>query len=96
MPMEQIAAEYLICVESLKQTMINMGETITNQEIKLKYEEIYEKLNVKYGRELVNTHWKCWNEVRRTMTRKDEDGRRLKRKAHSSNDDVGDRTYVNN
>ena len=58
--MLSIAAEYLVQYEGLKQS-IETDLTITIQEIKRKYDQIYDELNKKYGRELLSPHWRSWN-----------------------------------
>ena len=62
LPMLPIEAEYLINVETLKQsvttTRMNMDD------IKREYQQIYERLDQKHGRLLLSPHWRSWAAVR--------------------------------
>ena len=78
LPMFPIAAEYLISVERLKQSIVTCL-TITNIEIKRQYDQIYTQLDTKYSRELINPHWKSRAEVRVTLTRLNKKNSKLKR-----------------
>ena len=64
-PMLAVESEYLIELQKLKE----ICSKFTMLEIKHRYEQIHSQLELKYGREIVKTHWQPWKSVKSTFVK---------------------------